>query len=234
MKGDIGLSILSCLIWGSVNALGVFSAIRWYLPRLQDDSNKLEEIESGMHNKVKNKRMRSTILLVSTAIAIVCGWIAYNKQVEIVDMVKILITLCILSVISITDIEFYKIPNLCVFMLIISRVLCFIPEFIMERERFGINCIGSIVTGGLVTIVLLVISKMTHSGIGYGDVKLFGAIGFMYDISLVLYTLVFGFFICAIVSTILLVAKVKNFKDVLPLGPFIWFGFVATILLRLY
>lgn len=222
--------ILSCLIWGILSAFVMVGAIKWYLPKLRKQDIQKNSVNENLG---KNRKKYLLILCLMVILAMICGGISYNRQDEIINMIKMLITLCILGVISLTDIELYKIPNLCCVILLVGRTICFIPEFIINIEKFKMSLFNSVLTGILCLVLLVVISKVTRSGLGYGDIKLFAALGFMCGMRAILYTLVICFFICAIASLVLLILKIKSVKDELPLGPFIYLGFVTTIILGL-
>lgn len=224
------MAALSSLIWAVVTAAIVFVVFKWYLPHLlakpQPEGKEILDVQI-------TKNFKIFIYIASVVVALLCGYFSGVRQDAWLSVCKMVLTLGILNVISITDIKLYKIPNLCVLILLGGRCLSFIPELINNDGTVLMGLINSLIAGIVSLLFLLLISKITRGGIGYGDVKLFGALGFLCGVRAVLYTLILSFFLCAIVSAILLLTKKKGLKDDLPMGPFIWLGFAVTIIFGL-
>ena len=85
--------------------------------------------------------------------------------------------------------------------------------------------IGAGIFYGLGLLALLIFKK---EGMGFGDVKLMGAIGFMFGIKYTLVITLVSFFLGAIIGGILLIFKKKELDGYIPFGPFI---VIATITL---
>ena len=66
---------------------------------------------------------------------------------------------------------------------------------------------------------------------GGGDVTLIGVLGFVLGAKYVLLNILLSFVLGAIISIVLLAAKIKTRKDPIPFGPFIVLGFFITVLL---
>ena len=59
---------------------------------------------------------------------------------------------------------------------------------------------------------------------GFGDVKLMGALGLYFGLSNIIIITLLSFLIGAILSIILLVSKIKKSNEYIPFGPFIVLG----------
>ena len=81
------------------------------------------------------------------------------------------------------------------------------------------------VIGGLIFLIILIVSK---GGMGGGDVKLIGALGFILGVPKVFLNIFLSFLIGGIISIFLLVFKIKGRKDPIPFGPFIILAFTIT------
>jgi prepilin signal peptidase PulO-like enzyme (type II secretory pathway) len=91
------------------------------------------------------------------------------------------------------------------------------------------------VIGGVIPFVgLLALSRLTRGGLGMGDVKLFGALGFLVGLYATISTLFLALLICVAASFVLLIAKKRGLKDKLPFAPFILAGFTAAMILSAY
>ena len=224
------MAALSSLIWAVVTAAIVFVVFKWYMPYLaskpQPEGEKISIVQV-------TKKFKILVYVVSVLTAVLCGYFSGARNDEWLSVCKMILTLGVLNVISITDIKLYKIPNLCVLILLGGRCLSMIPELVNNDGTFLMGLINSLIAGIVSFLFLLLMSKITRGGIGYGDVKLFGALGFLCGVRAVLYTLMLSFFLCAIVSAVLLLSRKKGLKDGLPMGPFIWIGFAIAIILGL-
>lgn len=227
------MAILMSFFWGAICSMSLFAALRLYIPVLQLQQG-VDELEK---NTGRNEHVRNLIyaLFFTTSIitAMICGYISGMRQDDLINIFKMVGALCVLSVISITDIALYKIPNACVLILLVLRIASIVPELFINDRSILQGLLNSCIAGIVSLIFLLFVSKITHGGIGLGDVKLFGAFGFLCGVNATVYTLVLSFLFSAIVSVVLLITKKKQLKDGLPMGPFIWFGFALSIILGL-
>ncbi len=68
---------------------------------------------------------------------------------------------------------------------------------------------------------------------GFGDVKLMGALGLYFGLSNIIAITLVSFLIGAILSVILLATKIKKMDEYIPFGPFIVIGtFVSIFTIR--
>ncbi|MDD4046723.1 MAG: A24 family peptidase, partial [Tissierellia bacterium] len=89
------------------------------------------------------------------------------------------------------------------------------------------SILGFLVAGGLFLAIVFV----SGGGMGGGDVTLIGVLGFVLGAKYVLLNILLSFVLGAIISIVLLAAKIKTRKDPIPFGPFIVLGFFITVLL---
>lgn len=234
------MAVICALIWAIINCAVLFGAIKVYLPKFKMDNRDMVMIEpEAGGNLIETKAFNGKcskrdicILCIAMLLAAVCGYVSGSRQDYWLSMGKMLVMLSVLSVVAITDIDYYKIPNVWVAVVFLVRCISLIIEmFTVGNVILGV--INSVIAGVSGFLFLLIISKITHGGIGYGDVKLFSALGFLCGVNAIVYTLIISFFLCAIVSILLLISKKKNVKDGIPLGPFVWIAFAATIILGL-
>lgn len=246
------MSIIGSIVWGIITAMVMLITIKYYLPRLskrvhmqdaealvQSDKFERHHEESVNYGKqynsvLLNKRVISIVLIVICALfSSWCGYIASIHAVSVISLIKMTLTMCVLSCVFITDMEFMMIPNLCSIILVVSRVITFIFEIIFCKEEAFTWLLNSALAMITSFLLLIVMSKVTHGGLGMGDIKLFSSLGFLCGVRAVSFTLMFSFLLCALTSTIFLITKKKKMKDSLPLGPFIWGGYGITVLLSI-
>ena len=63
-----------------------------------------------------------------------------------------------------------------------------------------------------------------------GDVKIISAVAFITSLETAFYMVFFGMIICMGVSIYLLLFKMISKKDTIPFGPFLYIGFLLTVL----
>ena len=101
-------------------------------------------------------------------------------------------------------------------------------NYFLYSLPFGIfdSILGLLAAGGLFLIIMVA----SGGGMGEGDVTLAGALGFVLGVKYVLLNIFLSFILGAIISIVLLAAKIKTRKDPIPFGPFIVLGFFITVL----
>lgn len=226
------MPIIWLFAWAIIVASAVTIAFKFYLPKIRARYTDREQVLSSYSDQ---KQMIYYLICITLSIGMsaICGYVSAVRQDPWIGALKMFFALIVLNVIALIDFELCIVPNGCIALLLIGRCICFIPELVVGDGSFLIRLINCVVAGTVCLLFLLTVSKITRGGIGYGDVKLFGALGFLCGFSAVLYTLFFSFFLCAVFSVMLLAFKKKRIKDGLPMGPFIWLGFATAIILGL-
>jgi len=89
--------------------------------------------------------------------------------------------------------------------------------------------IGTAIGAGIFyALSLLAVVIFKKEGMGFGDVKLMGALGFLFGIKSILVITLVSFFLGAIIGGLLLILNKKKVDSYMPFGPFI---VIATIIL---
>ena len=85
------------------------------------------------------------------------------------------------------------------------------------------------VAGGGIFLLITLLGGLFYGkeAMGFGDVKLMGALGLFFGLSNIVIITLVSFLIGAILSIILLVTKIKKSDEYIPFGPFI---VIATFL----
>ena len=107
-------------------------------------------------------------------------------------------------------------------------MILFIPEYFVGFNNFNQYIVASIIGLLVPMIVLLILSAITKDGLGMGDIKILSALGFVMGLESVLYTLFYGMLICAFYIMIFNKKATRTLN--IPLGPFIFIGFLCSIL----
>lgn len=141
-----------------------------------------------------------------------------------VELIIAFLLISMLMIILVSDISYMIIPN--------KVLLFFLPLFIIMRFIQPLDPWWSTVVGGggafLLVAIIILASK---GGMGAGDMKLFGVLGFVLGIGKVLLTFFLASLIGAVIGMLLLLFKVIERKQPIPFGPYI---IVATIISYFY
>lgn len=233
---------------GCLTVASMYCTIQYYLPRilgkLQNTAGTSdEELSSGetvqtlsLHTPGWSRRSagRTAMLAAGTLYGILFGYFIMRGDSAWVQCIEAAVVFLVLSVVFVTDLAYHTIPNLLPLIIIGVRICVLIGRWILRVQYAGRDVRNSFIVMILITLVLLIVNRITHGGMGFGDVKLISAIGFMSGLRDAMYTLFFSFLICMLASTFLLLIKKKTMKDTIPLGPFIWIGYgIALIINRL-
>ncbi len=132
---------------------------------------------------------------------------------------KSIVILCLLIVISGIDLDKKIIPNRLV---IILAAWSLIWQLFYPSISWADSLLGLLAGGGTFFIIALV----SRGGMGFGDVKLMGVLGFLVGWPGVAGVILFAFVLGALVGVIMLAAKRAGRKTSLPFGPFIALGYL--------
>lgn len=86
-----------------------------------------------------------------------------------------------------------------------------------------INMLLGMLAGGGIFLLITVIGGIFYGkeAMGFGDVKLMGALGLFFGLSNIVVITLVSFLIGAILSIVLLITKIKKSDEYIPFGPFI-------------
>jgi leader peptidase (prepilin peptidase)/N-methyltransferase len=135
-------------------------------------------------------------------------------------MLDILFTL-LLFLIAFIDLRTQRIPD---FLTVALYVLGVLSLF------FSPQVFSQLLGGGILFTFFLFLYLAKPEGVGFGDVKLAGALGLFLGWKLGLLSLFLAFTSGGVVGAFLLLLKKKTLKDPLPFGPFLSGGAVVALL----
>lgn len=155
--------------------------------------------------------------------------VIYQTTENICAFTRFITLYQILFCIAVIDYRHKIIPNFLLLIGMGCQLVCnFFTHFIQNSSWMQIfqpnisGLLGSI-------FLLLLIYLLSRQSIGFGDVKLFGVIGFYTDFPFS-FTVFFFALLCSSLCAILcLIFKQKSKKDTLPFGPFIFLGFLLAL-----
>lgn len=161
------------------------------------------------------------------------------------NLIKFALLLPMLISALVIDYKHQIIPNrLNLTMFEIGLILTFIYGIVNINIAKDM-LLGMLAGGGIFLVITLLGGLIAgKEAMGFGDVKLMGALGLYFGLSGIIVISLIAFLLGAIISIILLATKIKKTDEYIPFGPFIViaaiitifvpFGFLVSILLKVF
>ena len=171
------------------------------------------------------------ILMLLTAIIYVSLIYVYGIQDNIIanlDLIKFMILTPMLLSAFVIDYKLQIIPNrLNLTIFEVGIIFAFL--YGLSNVAITINMLLGMVAGGGIFLLITLLGGLFYGkeAMGFGDVKLMGALGLFFGLSNIIVITLVSFLIGAILSIILLATKIKKSDEYIPFGPFI---VIATFL----
>lgn len=163
------------------------------------------------------------LLMIIVAIAYIA--LIYLNGLTI-DAIKFMILIPMLIIAFMIDLKLQIIPNrLTLTIFEVGLVFTFIETLL--NPNFGINVftnnmLGMVVGGGIFLLITLIGGLIAgKEAMGFGDVKLMGALGLFFGWLNMILISVMAFLFAAVISIVILIARRKKFSEYIPFGPFI-------------
>ncbi len=141
------------------------------------------------------------------------------------DLIKYLILTPMLLSVFVIDYKQQIIPNrLNLTIFEVGIVFAFL--YGLSDVAITINMLLGMLAGGGIFLLITLVGGLFYGkeAMGFGDVKLMGALGLYFGLSNIIVITLMSFLIGAILSILLLVSKIKKSSEYIPFGPFIVIG----------
>ena len=182
-------------------------------------------ISKDIISQYKMKFKPSYMLMIITAIIYVTLIYTFGIKDTIVanlDLVKFLILTPMLLSAFIIDFKLQIIPNrLNLTIFEIGFIFAFL--YGLSNVAITINMLLGMLAGGGIFLAITLLGGIFYGkeAMGFGDVKLMGALGLYFGLSNIITITLVSFLIGAILSIALLVSRIKKSDEYIPFGPFI-------------
>lgn len=127
------------------------------------------------------------------------------------------------------DLETRRIPNLFPALLLGGFGLCCALDLLVQPERFAAGLLGGLLGGGAALAFLWLCRRVTHGGIGGGDVKLLSALACLLGLYGGFGVLLFAQLSAVTAAAVLLLLRRVTLKDSIPFAPFFFAGLLITV-----
>ena len=195
-------------------------------------NKRLPEYKKVFSKEFFNEYMRKfrpnyIIMLAVSAIYVGLIYVYGIKSTFIanLDLIKYLILTPMLISAFVIDYKLQIIPNrLNLTMFEIGLVIAFL--YGLSDVAITINMALGMLVGGGIFLAITVIGGIIYGkeAMGFGDVKLMGALGIYFGLSNIIAITLVAFLVGAILSILLLVSRIKKMDEYIPFGPFIVLG----------
>lgn len=212
----------------SILGLVVGQLIDWANKRLPE-YKKFLSIDIFKEYKEKFKP-NYILMIITSAIYITLVYTIGIKDTLIanLDLIKYLILTPMLLSAFVIDYKLQIIPNrLNLTIFEIGLIFAFI--YGLSNVAITINMFLGMLAGAGIFLLITLIGGIFYGkeAMGFGDVKLMGALGLYFGLSNIVIITLISFLIGAVLSIVLLVTKLKKTDEYIPFGPFI---VIATFL----
>ena len=138
------------------------------------------------------------------------------------DLIKYMILAPMLLSAFIIDYKYQIIPNR-LNLTIFEVGLIFAFLYGLSSVAITINMLLGMFAGAGIFLLITLVGGMFYGkeAMGFGDVKLMGALGLFFGLSNIIIITLVSFLIGAVLSVILLLTKIKKSDEYIPFGPFI-------------
>lgn len=230
------MNIVIGVIWAIAAVVITTATVKYYFPILGKRARKFSETPALPLFKTEISEKSSLLIkmLITAAIATaagICGFVLSSKHSGLNALLRFSASMMVLLFAALCDLRYELIPNISIIFLTLSRLAALIVEiFCQTPEKAASGFLESLIVASGCFVFLLLMSAITRGGIGGGDIKLFVGLAFLCDFKSVVITFIAALVLCAVFSAIMLIFRKKGLKDTLPMGPFVWLGYLLTTL----
>ena len=202
--------------------LGVGQLLDWATLRMSEHKPILSKdfFESYIKNIKLNYKFMYLTAIIYIILLFTMGWK--------LDLLKYLIVTPLLLSAFVIDYKEQIIPNRLTLILFEVGLLFAFIEGTTSLSMLTDKILGLALGGGIFLIITLIGGLIAgKEAMGFGDVKLMGALGIIFGAYNIVIISILSFLLAAIISIILIVSKKKQSNEYIPFGPFI---VIATFL----
>ncbi len=147
-----------------------------------------------------------------------------------IGICKMMIALLCMTGAACVDFREKRIPNIFPLVMAVAGIVLLALGVITQQSGAFAYVTSSFVSAIVCVVLFFIASALTHQGIGAGDIKLIGALAIVTGMVAVIGTIFYGIAACSVIAVIALLTKKMSLKQSLPFGPFLFIGYIVTVL----
>ncbi len=209
-------------VFAAIIGLGVGQIVDWMNIRLPEYKKVLSR---DIITEYRMNFKPNYILMILTSLIYITLVYVYGIKTTLIanlDLIKFMILTPMLLSVFIIDYKLQIIPNrLNLSIFEIGIVFAFL--YGLSNVAITINMLLGMITGAGIFLLITLVGGAIYGkeAMGFGDVKLMGALGIYFGFSNIIIITLVSFLIGAILSIILLISRIKKSNEYIPFGPFI-------------
>ena len=228
------------ILWGTLTPALMLAVHKYWVPKLLHNADESaghephpQQSTPGLIKPRVQFLKKCAIWTACVLFAFICGYKAAEYASSGWSFYRLWLVFSVFACLTVTDAERMLIPNECSLVLLAGGSIWMIGLWVIAGE-FPIwtlaACLISMVT---MLLGLLLIKAFAKAGLGMGDIKIISALSFVCGIRTGCYVMIIAMVLSALCSSLMLVAKKRGLKDLLPLGPFMWVALGSSIIFKL-
>ena len=217
--------------------ISVFSVIIAYCTLDENISNKiifLKRKGDEVFQSKKITKLQIKIIAIIIFILNVFCVISIMTSVDYINIIKMIVTIFCVTGAACNDYREHRIPNIFPLVIAVTGIVCLTVGYFTGQQGAQAYIVSSVFATTVVALSMVVVYFLTKHGIGMGDIKLLCALSIVGGVYLISGTIFFAMIACSVTAIILLIMKKKTIKDGVPFGPFIYMGYIVSILFSVY
>ncbi len=178
-----------------------------------------------LFKEIKTNYKPNYLLMLATAAIYACLLYFFGLKDTIIanlDLIKFMILTPLLLSAFVIDFKLQIIPNR-LNLTIFEVGLIFTFLYGISNVAIALNMFLGMLAGAGIFLIITLLGGVFYGkeAMGFGDVKLMGALGLFFGLSNIIIITLVSFLIGAILSIILLATKIRKTDEYIPFGPFI-------------
>lgn len=170
------------------------------------------------------------VTVLVAALSLGCAWKILSGSAQVIGICRMLLAMLCMAGAGCVDYRERRIPNFFPGVMAVGGMVLLAAGLLLQTSGAVAQITGSVVAAVLCVLFLVLASVLSRHGIGAGDIKLIGALALCAGYFCVLGTIFFGIMICSLAAIVVLISKKQGRDGSLPFGPFLFLGFVFTVL----
>ena len=216
--------------------ISVFSVIIAYCTLDENISNKIIFLKRKGDEVFQSKKITKLqiIGIIIFILNVFCVISIMTSVDNYINIIKMIVTIFCVTGAACNDYREHRIPNIFSLVIAVTGIVCLTVGYFTGQQGAQAYIVSSVFATTVVALSMVVVYFLTKHGIGMGDIKLLCALSIVGGVYLISGTIFFAMIACSVTAIILLIMKKKTIKDGVPFGPFIYMGYIVSILFSVY
>lgn len=197
---------------------------------VQSSSIEIKENVSRIKTFIPNGKENIIMFIIVCVLLLLCvSFLQLYYQNTLLDNVKLISILAILCPAAYSDWNKHIIPNKLIMGALCLRILLFVFELVVNSSNALKYGASELISAVVIFIIGFLCSLILKGSVGMGDVKLISIMALFLGASGIVCAVFVSLLVTFIYCVIVLIARKKHKKDVIPFAPFLLLGTYISI-----